>query len=248
MRLRRLVKRIGKSSASRRSIAWLAANYIRLVYYTSRWQVEGFDHVVPLHAAKRAYVGAYWHSRMMLMPHAWLRRAPDRPLPMRVLISGHRDGQLISRAIAHFKFETITGSKTRGGMGALLALIRSLEAGIHCSVTPDGPRGPRMRVQPGIITLAALSGAPLLPITFAASRCIVLNTWDRFVVALPFTRGLILVGEPFYVAREADEFAREAARLEFERRMNALTAEADRRVGRDPIEPAPAVEPSRATR
>ena len=248
MRLRRLAKRISKRKSARRTIAWLAANYIRLVYYTSRWHIEGIEHIEPLHAAKRVYVGAYWHSRMMVMPHIWLRRAPGRPLPMRVLISGHRDGQLISRAIAHFKFETITGSTTRGGHGALLALIRSIEEGVHCSVTPDGPRGPRMRLQPGIITLAALSGAPLIPATFAASRCIILNTWDRFVLALPFTRGVVLIGEPFYVARDSDEFAREAARLEFERRMNALTAEADRRVGREPIEPAPAAEPSRATR
>lgn len=248
MRLRQVVKRIGKSASAQRSMAWLVANYIRLVYYTSRWHIEGIEHIEPLHAAKQAYVGAYWHSRMMVMSHIWLCRAPGRPLPMRVLISGHRDGQLISRAIAHFKLETITGSTTRGGHGALLGLIRSIEEGVHCSVTPDGPRGPRMRLQPGIITLAALSGAPLVPATFAASRCLVLNTWDRFVLALPFTRGVVLIGGPFYVARDSDKFALESARLEFERRMNALTAEADQRVGREPIEPAPATEPPRATR
>lgn len=248
MRLRQLVKRIGKSTAARRAIAWIAASYIRLVYYTSRWDVEGLEQIQPLHAAKRSYVGAYWHGRMMLMPHFWLRRAPERGLPMRVLISGHRDGMLISRAITYFGFETITGSKTRGGHGALRGLMRSLDEGIHVSVTPDGPRGPRMRLQPGVITLAVLSGAPLLPITFSAARCRVLGTWDRFLVALPFNRGIILIGEPFTVPKDADEFAREAARLEFERRMNALVFEADRRMGRTPVEPAPAAALARAER
>jgi hypothetical protein len=146
--------------------------------------------------------------------------------------------------MSHLGIETITGSRTRGGLGALRALIRSLKDGVHVSVTPDGPRGPRMRVQPGIISLAALSGAPLVPFTFAVSRRRVLGTWDRFVLALPFSRGLYMCGAPFYVLKDADAAALEAARLEFERRMNALVAEADRLMGHAPIEPAPAPAPA----
>jgi lysophospholipid acyltransferase (LPLAT)-like uncharacterized protein len=237
--VRGLIKRIGKSAALRALLPWLAAQYIRLVYHSSRWEVQGTQHILPLFEAKRSFILAFWHNRLLLMSHLWLCQAPAKGLPMRVLISGHRDGVLISRTMAHFGIDTITGSKTRGGLGALRSIVRSAAEGVHVSVTPDGPRGPRMRVQPGIISLAALSGAPLVPSTYAVSHRRVLGTWDRFVVALPFSRGIYMWGEPLHVARDADEFALRAARAEFERRMNALVAEADSLMGRAPIEPAP---------
>ena len=95
-----------------------------------------------------------------------------------------------------------------------------------------------MRVQPGIIALARLSGAPIVPITFGVSRRAVANSWDRFVIALPFGRGVYVWGPPLHVAADADESARERARIILEERLNALTAEADRMVGAEPIEPA----------
>lgn len=246
MRLVSLGKRIGRSATVRNAAPWLAAQYIRGVYFTSRWRFVGGDHLAPLDAARRSYIGAFWHNRLLMMSHFWLRQAPVRGLPIRVLISGHRDGLLISRAMSYLGIETITGSKTRGGFGAVRAIVRSLQGGTHVAVTPDGPKGPRMRVQPGIISLAAISGAPLVPFTFAVSRRRVLGTWDRFVLALPFARGLYMCGEPLYVPRDADAPAQDAARLEFERRMNALTAEADRLMGHEPIEPGPSNEPFRA--
>ena len=95
-----------------------------------------------------------------------------------------------------------------------------------------------MRVQPGIIALARLSGAPIMPISFAVSRRKVANSWDRFVIALPFGRGVYLWGAPLYVPSDADKAALEEARLILEERLNALTAQADRMVGVEPIEPA----------
>ncbi|MGD9537521.1 MAG: lysophospholipid acyltransferase family protein [Alphaproteobacteria bacterium] len=244
--MRRLIKRIGRSEALRRALCWLAAQYIRFVYVTTRWRIEGRAPVDALLAAGQPIIPAFWHSRLLMAPFGW-----DRCLPTKVLVSTHRDGELIARTVRHLGIDSIRGSTTRGGVAALRAMLKALKSGAHVVVTPDGPRGPRMRVQPGAILAASLSGAPIVPATCAVSHCRFLATWDRFVLALPFGRGIYLWGEPLSVPRDADEAAREAARRELERRLNALTERADRLMGHTPIEPAPepaaAPEPKAAT-
>ena len=155
-----------------------------------------------------------------------------------VMISRHPDGENIARAVRHLGVVPIRGSRTRGGAAAGRAALRLLKEGRYVAISPDGPRGPRMRLQPGIIGLARLSGAPIVPITYAVSRRAVANSWDRFVIALPFGRGVYLWGPPLYVAADADKAALEEARQDLEERLNALTAEADRMVGAEPIVPA----------
>ncbi len=230
--MRRLIKRIGRSEAMRGLLCWLAAQYIRLVRASGPWRVLGREHVEPFLRPKRPFILAFWHGRLLMAPCAW---PSDRTI--RMLISSHRDGELIARTVAHFGIETVRGSKSKGGSAALRTMMKALEAGEDVGITPDGPRGPRMCAQPGAIALASLSGAPIVPLTYSSTRCRVIDSWDRFLVALPFGRGVLLWGEPLFVPRDADAALRETLRLELERRMNALTAEADRRSGRSPIEP-----------
>jgi hypothetical protein len=154
-----------------------------------------------------------------------------------VLISPHRDGRLIAETMAHFGAETITGSSSKGGTAALRALLRSLESGISVGITPDGPRGPRMRASPGLVTVARRAGVPIVPLTYAVRRRRVLGSWDRFVVPLPFNRGVFLWGAPFEVERHADGAARERARRLIETRLNDMTREADRLCGQATPEP-----------
>jgi len=169
----------------------------------------------------------------LMMPHCW-----DPAKPIHMLISEHRDGRLIADTVAHFGIETVTGSSSKGGAGALRAMVKHLKAG-HCvGVTPDGPRGPRMRATEGIIATARLSGAPIIPATYSAAAGRNLGSWDRFLVAWPFTRGVIVWGEPLSVDKDADADAMETARRTLEERLNAITAEADRLCGRTPVEPA----------
>lgn len=234
--MRRLIKRVGRNMAIRGFLCWAASLYVRLTYATTRWQVRENDQIVALLAANRPIIPAFWHSRLLMSPMRWRH---DRRL--RVLISTHRDGELIARTVGHLGIGTVRGSTTRGGVAALREMVMALKVGDSVGITPDGPRGPRMRVHPGIIALASLSGVPLAPVTYSASHCRFLNSWDRFVLALPFGRGVFLWGMPITVARDADAAAREAARLELERQLNALTAEADRMMGHVPIEPDPDV-------
>ncbi len=144
-----------------------------------------------------------------------------------MLISGHRDGQLIARTVGYFGIDTIEGSSSKGGTAALRTMVRFLKLGEYVGITPDGPRGPRMRVGGAIVGMARLSGVPIIPVAYATNKRKILGSWDKFIIAKPFGRGVIVGGEPIEVAGDADEDALEAARLDVENALTAITNEAD---------------------
>ena len=227
------LKRLLGSDAGQAVLAWLAALYVRLVFRTSRWRWLGFETADALIRAKRPFVVCFWHNRLLLMPCA------QRP-PMRyhMLISGHRDGRLIARTIGHFGSGVVAGSSSRGGATALKRCVNLLAAGDSVGITPDGPRGPRMRAVAGAVEIARLGGVPMLPVTYSVARRRVLKSWDRFLLPLPFNRGVFILGPALEAPARADAEQIEATRLELERRLNMISAEADRLTGHIPIEPA----------
>jgi len=179
-----------------------------------------------LRAEGRAFILAFWHGRLLMIPMAWQRLAP-----MHMLISAHPDGQIIADAVTYFGVDSIAGSTSRGGSAALRTMLKRLKDGDCVGVTPDGPRGPAMTASIGIVNVARLARVPILPLTYATSRRRVLATWDRFHLALPFGRGVYLWGEPIEVAADLDEAGLEHARRLVEERMVEMVHEADRRVG-----------------
>jgi lysophospholipid acyltransferase (LPLAT)-like uncharacterized protein len=132
------------------------------------------------------------------------RRFPGyRQTPIRALVSHHRDGRFIGLVIRRFDMDTVLGSSSRGGAKALRNLLVSLRQGDIIGITPDGPRGPRRQAAPGVAQLAALSGAPVVPVAARTTRQLRLNTWDRMVIPLPFGRGVIVCGAEIPVPRTA---------------------------------------------
>jgi len=228
----KLLKRILQSEAAVAIACFVGALYIRLVRYTGRWRIEGEHIPESFRIAGKPFILSFWHGRLLMMPYCW--RRTDL---VNMLISGHRDGRLISRTVRHFSIDSVVGSTTRGGVQATRHLIRLMRAGGIVGITPDGPRGPRMRVAEGTVALARISGAPIVPATFSASRRRVIGSWDRFVLALPFARGVFLWGEPIEVPRDADSDTLEARRQAVEAAMNALADRADALMGQEVIEP-----------
>ena len=225
-------RRILRSARLRRLLCWVIQLYIRFVYATNRWTVDGAETPRRLREAGRPFILAFWHGRLLMIPMAWQRLAP-----MHMLISAHRDGRIIADAVSYFGVNSVSGSSRRGGTAALRAMLSRLRAGDCVGITPDGPRGPATEASSGIVSLARLAQVPIVPIVFATSRRRVLQTWDRFYLALPFGRGVFLWGQPIEVAAELDEDGVEAARLQLERQMNELAAVADRRVARAGVWP-----------
>jgi lysophospholipid acyltransferase (LPLAT)-like uncharacterized protein len=214
--------------------AVLAALYIRLVWATSRWETRGGEHPAALHESGAAFIVCFWHGRMLMLPKGWTKGRP-----VSILISPHRDGRLIAATIRHFGVGTVTGSTSRGGARAFLEMRSLLSTGTSIGITPDGPRGPRMRAAAGVAELARLSGAVVLPAAYAVKRRRVLGTWDRFLLPWPFNRGVFLWDAPIRVAHDADANAVDAARAHIEARLNAITAEADACFGHAATDPAP---------
>ncbi len=151
---------------------WLRANLfplvgaraIRMLGRSMSWRVHGGEHVDRLYRQGRPVIIAFWHGQQLMMPLAYRGR------DVRILISQHRDGELVSRVVKHFGFGAIRGSTTRGGAGALRRLIRAGRQGVDLVITPDGPRGPGHVVQPGVLALARATGMPIVPLTFACSK------------------------------------------------------------------------------
>ena len=230
----RPLKRVLQSETIVRVFCWLASLYIRLVFHSGRWQVVGGDIPKRFWDEGKPFIIGIWHGRFLMMPYCW-----DHEKTVYMLISQHRDGQLIARTIGHFGVKTAAGSSTRGGAQALRTMVKALKNGDYVGVTPDGPRGPRMRASDGLISVARLSGVPIIPAAFGCTRGRVLSSWDRFLVAGPFGRGVIVWGDPIYIDRDVSPEIEETVRRQVEDGLNAVTAEADRLTGRTPVEPDP---------
>ena len=233
-------RRFLRSAALRRIACWVTHCYIRFVYLTNRWSVEGGDWTRWLTREGRTFIVAFWHGRLLMMPLAW-----HGLTSFHMLISAHRDGRIIAGAMTYFGIGTIAGSTSRGGSSALREILKQLKEGACVGITPDGPRGPAMTVSIGIVNIARLAGVPIVPVTYATSRRRMLATWDRFHLALPFGRGVFLFGEPIEIAAELDEIGIENVRRLLETRMVEMAREADRLVGHEMSLPLIAVDPSR---
>jgi lysophospholipid acyltransferase (LPLAT)-like uncharacterized protein len=236
-RLRDATRRFARSDGLRRVLCYAIHLYIRFVFRTGRWTVEGAEHPRRLRAAGKPFILAFWHGRLMMIPMAWQRLAP-----IHMLISAHRDGRIIADAVAYFGVQTVTGSTRHGGSAALRFMVRALGAGDCVGITPDGPAGPAMAASPGIVNVARLARVPIVPVTFAASRRREMRSWDRMQIALPFGRGVFIWGEPIELDPDLDAAGMERARQHVEQRMLDMVAEAEARVGRKPG-PAAAREP-----
>lgn len=206
--------------------AVLGAWVVRGLAATLRLQVVGIDPLRELWRGDRPLIYAVWHGRILMVPwaNARLRRAVGAR-PVTVLASRSRDGELVSAFVRRFGLATVRGSSSRAGASGLRQLARAVSAGHDVAVVPDGPRGPRLTLQPGIVTLAVLTGAPVVPVAFAARPARRLRSWDEFLVPLPFGRGVLAFGEPLWLARDAD---RERAGKDVERALLEVTAVADR--------------------
>jgi len=216
----------------------IAYVYIRMLHVTMRLEFRGEEH---LDAARRdpgQFILVFWHSRFVMMPYSY-------PGPrITVLSSRHRDSEMLARVLVRFGLDLSKGSSTRGGAAGLLEILRKVKRGYDVGMTPDGPKGPRRRVKPGVIAAARLSRLPVLPVTFSAAPARRLRSWDRTLVPRPFSRGVFAYGPPIPVPPEADEGEEERIRVLLETRLDLMTDALDEELGIGPEEPRPSAAPA----
>ena len=205
----------GKIATASLLAAWL----IRALGAAVRKRHHGDAELRRRKAAGERVILAFWHRHLLLMPFAYGRGR------ISVLISLHRDGELVARTMERLGYDTTRGSTTRGGFAGLRRLVAKGRRGYDLAFTPDGPRGPATEVQAGVIVAAALTGFPILPIAYAASRCRRLASWDRFIVPWPFSTVHFVYGELLAVPRDGDTATYSS---QLKARLDAAAAKAER--------------------
>jgi len=198
------------------AIAGLGYPLINALGHTLRWRVEGAQHYDGVIASGRQPIMAFWHGRILSGTLYFQRRG------IVVITSENFDGEWIARIIERFGFGTARGSSSRGGLRAMLRLVRDMEKGKPAAFTLDGPRGPARVAQPGAVWLARATGNPVLPFHMEASSKWTANSWDRTQIPKPFTTVGVAIGEPLEVASETTDQQLETVRQELEHRLRAL--------------------------
>ncbi|HUD50158.1 lysophospholipid acyltransferase family protein [Parvibaculum sp.] len=236
-----LGKQILKSEGMQTAVAFLAALLIKLVRRTSRFEVRRGDIAARFWTGDEPFIGATWHGQNLILPTFW-----HNWREMRILVSRHGDGEIVSQIMHFLGVGTIRGSgvpkgeerrekhRGKGGAGALRAMVRALGENISVGMTADLPPGPARKAGDGIVMLARLSGCPIVPVAATTRARVQLNNWDKFTINLPFSKGALVWGEPIYVPRDADPETLEDARRRVEDGLNAVSEEAERIVGRKP--------------
>ena len=191
----------------------LGRGALQLLARTWRFRVVNAKALNELRGTGRSFIFSLWHGQ--LLPLLWHHRDEGVTL----LISEHRDGELVARAAESLGYALVRGSTTRGGDRALISIIRELQAGREVAITPDGPKGPPRKYAPGALIASQRSGAAVLPVVAVADRAWRLKSWDRFMIPKPFARVTVAYGNPTNVLATTPRAAAEEA-PRFEAIMN----------------------------
>jgi lysophospholipid acyltransferase (LPLAT)-like uncharacterized protein len=214
------------------ALGWLASGVVRglLAMVRYRYQPLGPAVAPTQRGLTERYIYAFWHEYMLLPAYHYAR--PD----VHVLISRSDDGQIIAETCRHLGFSVVRGSSSRGGIEAVRQMLRLAPWG-HLGVTPDGPRGPRRKVQSGVIYLASRTELPIVPVGFGVKKAWRAGSWDRFCVPRPFTRATCITAEPMQVPADADGAELEQYRRRLERELLHVTqmAESWAETGQQPV-------------
>lgn len=204
----------------------LGKTAVGALYSTVRYRREGEQYWKDLRAQGKQVIYVFWHARLLSL-------VTDRKDEGNaVLISLHSDGEYIARVIDAYGFKSVRGSSTRGGSQGARNLLKASKEGRDLVVTPDGPKGPPRVMKDGAIFLARLTGLPIVPVGVSVDRAWRASSWDRFMVAKPFSTVYVEYGEPIHVPRDLDEDGVEVWRERVEGRLNDLTDKMDRAAGR----------------
>jgi lysophospholipid acyltransferase (LPLAT)-like uncharacterized protein len=187
--------------------------FLHVLARTWRVRVINGDYVRDLRRARNPFIFALWHGH--LLPLLWHHRGEG----VLVLISEHRDGELVARTAESLGYGLIRGSTTRGAERALITLVRELQAGHEVAITPDGPRGPAATFASGALVAAQRSDSFILPVAASADRAWRLRSWDRFMIPKPFARVTVAYGAPAKVLATTPRAAAEEG-PRFERLLN----------------------------
>jgi lysophospholipid acyltransferase (LPLAT)-like uncharacterized protein len=209
-------------------IGFLGALLLRTINLTLRWHVVGLDGEARYWPSRTPHILTFWHGHQLFMAWSYLNgvRGPS-PRPLIALISHHRDGRMVAKVMSFLGVGSVAGSSSRGGREAIFSLIEQVRGGSHIAITPDGPKGPPYKLKGGVIRIAQRTGAPILPAAIAAERRWTFRSWDEMFLPKPFSRAVLVVGDPIIIPEKfiAGDLEKYSAQVEVA--LNSLTRRAN---------------------
>ena len=223
-----MLKYLTSFHTTQKLISRLGALYVIIVYKTSSKKLKNRKKIEMLLSKKNSFIYAFWHDQLLMCPLSW-----QSDSAIKVLISKHRDGDIVAGLISHLGFDAIRGSthregkkRDKGGLLSARKMIKSLKSGINIGISPDGPKGPRHKVSDGIVDIPRLSKAPILPVALKKKKKWVLKTWDKFIIPKPFNEIKIIWGDPMPSLKNKKN--KNLFREKLEKEMNKLTIRANK--------------------
>jgi lysophospholipid acyltransferase (LPLAT)-like uncharacterized protein len=195
---------------------------------TLRWHVENWQAFQSLRDRNIKVILAFWHGRIFMASYYFRQQG------IVVMTSQNRDGEYIARVIQRFGYGVTRGSSTRGSYGATMETLRALKNQRDVGITMDGPRGPRYIAKPGAAYLARKSGNPVVPFNISVDKKWVMRSWDHFQVPRPFSRAVLLIGNPIYVEEGISEEGAGKIEARIQHSLEELRDRGDRWWGGEP--------------
>ena len=199
-----------------RLIDWIFYALINLIGKTVRFETENLENIEAVKKSGKTPIYAFWHNRIFLATYYFRNQG------IVVITSQSFDGEYIARFIQRFGYGAVRGSSTRGGVGALVEMIRLTKIGLPAAFTVDGPKGPRYTAKTGAILLAKKTGNPVIPLVLEAENFWEIKSWDKLQIPKFFTRAKIFIGEPIFVSEKSGDSETENKRLELQAKLDEL--------------------------
>jgi lysophospholipid acyltransferase (LPLAT)-like uncharacterized protein len=190
--------------------------------HTLRWEMDRSRSLESVRPAGKSVIMAFWHGRIFMATYYFRNRG------ITVITSQNRDGEYIARVIERFGYRAARGSSSRGSRAATIECLRAMESGGDVGLTIDGPRGPRYVAKAGAAFFARKSGNPVVPFHISAKDKWVMKSWDHFQIPKPFSRAVLLIGEPIFVEENATKQQIQEAEGQIQRSLDGLRERGDR--------------------
>ncbi|MBR5482782.1 MAG: lysophospholipid acyltransferase family protein [Alphaproteobacteria bacterium] len=239
-KIKNYIKKLTKSPAFTSFLGKVMYYYGLLVFKTTRWQISGVEQVYSVWEKEKSLILTIWHGRVLMIPYFW-----NRKRPLNALVSPHNDGRIAASFLRKVGFGIIDGSSNNDAYAAARNLLHSTKKNEAIAIIPDGPRGPRMKMNESPIYFAKKSGKPVFGATYSIEHSFIAKSWDAMLIPLPFCRGSLHVTKPYYIPADATKEELEKYRQEIENELNMLTLNADKVFGLPKIEPGVAAKPKR---
>ncbi|MEO7673253.1 MAG: lysophospholipid acyltransferase family protein [Pyrinomonadaceae bacterium] len=193
--------------------------FILIIGRTIRFEIQGWENFDAIRDAGKIPIYAFWHDRIFASTYFFRNRG------IAVITSQSKDGEYIARFIQRLGYGAIRGSSTRGGVGALVEMIRTMRKGVPMAFTVDGPKGPRYQAKSGAILLAKKTGNPIMPFVVELRKYWAVGSWDKLQIPVPFTHARLKIGDPIYVASNATDDDLQGKLAELQASLDAMVSD-----------------------